>query len=326
MLTLSYNHSVISSQALASVLPDLYDIGKAVECRFLNNGLNDTYIYTTDEQSYAVRVYKANWRKRQDIDFELAMLHHLAGRSNPVSSPIPMKSGGFSFMIDAPEGERAAAVFTFAPGGYADNEESSKLYGKEVAKLHREMDTFQTGHDRFIIDIDHLLYIPLQTIRPFLKQRPDDIAYLEAVADLLARRLKEAAPHLEWGLCHGDLHGGNVYFHEGSLTHFDFDCSGYGWRAYDIAVFLWAKVRARGKEAFNNEKWPLFLEAYQNEKSLAKEDLEAIPLFVAAREIWLMGLHTGFAEVWGGWMDDNYFNTNIKFLKDWCEHHCLENC
>lgn len=125
-------------------------------------------------------------------------------------------------------------------------------------------------------------------------------------------------------MCHGDLHGANVYFNEGTLTHFDFDCGGYGWRAYDISVFLWAKVRGREKEHFNNERWIGFLDSYQKHKVLSENDLKAIPIFVAIREIWLMGLHTGNSHIWScGWQNDDYFNTNLQFLRHWYEVHFI---
>jgi Ser/Thr protein kinase RdoA (MazF antagonist) len=107
--------------------------------------------------------------------------------------------------------------------------------------------------------------------------------------------------------------------------HFDFDCGGAGWRAYDVAVYLWARVRSKGKEHFKNEQWDTFLAAYQKYRALSDSDLRAIPIFVAIREIWLMGLHTSNSQVWGGnWQDDRYFDTNLRFLRDWCEEHSIQ--
>ena len=39
---------------------------------------------------------------------------------------------------------------------------------------------------------------------------------------------------------HGDLQGYHANVGpDGMLTFFDFDCGGYGYRAYDLAVFVW---------------------------------------------------------------------------------------
>jgi hypothetical protein len=46
--------------------------------------------------------------------------------------------------------------------------------------------------------------------------------------------------------------------------------------------------------------------------------VEAVPLFVAIRHFWLLGLHTGNARDWGaGWLHDRYFDQSLKFLRRW---------
>jgi Ser/Thr protein kinase RdoA (MazF antagonist) len=324
MLKLPVNHSVISSDALVLAITDLYDLGDVMECRFFSNGLNDTYKIKTASEKYILRIYKSHWRNRQDVLFEVQLLNHLNERDIPVSAPVNRKNGDFVIDIDAPEGPRFAVLFTYVEGGYSDEKEKCALYGEHVAKMHLAMNGFQSVHARFRIDLVHLLEQPLQPIRAALSHRPEDIAYLESLSTVLSNRINELSSSLDWGVCHGDLHGANVHFHENSLMHFDFDCGGFGWRAYDVSVFLWAKVRGRGKEHFHNEQWDVFLESYQKRKALSEFDLTAIPLFVAIREIWLMGLHTGNSHVWGGWQDDHYFNTNLQFLKDWCEQHSIK--
>jgi Ser/Thr protein kinase RdoA (MazF antagonist) len=324
MLNLAVNHSVISSDALVPVISDLYDIGEVTECRFLSNGLNDTYLVDTGKTKYMLRIYKANWRNKSDIDFEIELLNYLISNGVPVSHSVMKKDGGFLTELAAPEGVRFAALFTYAAGGHSESKESSSLYGEQVAKMHLVLEDFTCSHERFAIDLDHLLKEPIHSIKRLLAHRPEDIEYLESLSLLLQNRVNRISSELDWGVCHGDLHGGNVYYHEDSLTHFDFDCGGFGWRAYDLSVFLWAKVRGRGKDQFNNEHWGIFLDSYQKHKRLSVHDIEAIPTFVAIREIWLMGLHTGNSQIWGAWQNDQYFNTNLQFLREWCLEHSID--
>ncbi|RED63307.1 phosphotransferase enzyme family protein [Cohnella lupini] len=324
MLKLPVNHSVISSEALGPVLIDLYEIGNIIECRFLMNGLNDTYLLKTSSGKYILRIYKANWRNKAEVLFEVELLNHLIMKEIPVASPLIKRDGGYLTEIVASEGQRFAVLFTFAEGGYSDTKEGCDLYGEQVARMHLAMDDFKSDQLRFSIDLNHLLDQPIQSIRNSLAHRPEDMDYLDSLSKLLWNRVDEISSELEWGVCHGDLHGYNVHFHENSLTHFDFDCGGYGWRAYDISVFLWSKVRGKQKEHFNNELWSTFLESYQKNKVLSEYDLKAIPLFVAIREIWLMGLHIGSSHIWGGgWQNDHYFDTNLLFLRNWCEFHSI---
>ena len=47
-------------------------------------------------------------------------------------------------------------------------------------------------------------------------------------------------------------------------------------------------------------------------------DLEAVPLFVAIRHVFLLGVHTVNATDWGyGWLSDRYFDRQLKFLREW---------
>jgi Ser/Thr protein kinase RdoA (MazF antagonist) len=323
MIKLEVAHSVISTDALVPIVYEAYNIGDIVECRFISNGLNDTYMVNTNEKKYILRIYKYNWRSKSEINFELELLNHLVSNGVPVSYPVVKKAGGYFTELLAPEGSRYAILFTYAEGTNSNSKENCSLYGEQVAKMHVAMEDFHSSHHRFAIDLNHLLTIPLQSIRTLLSHRPEDIDYLESLSLLLQNRIRRIASELSWGVIHGDLHGGNVHFHEGGLTHFDFDCAGYGWRAYDISVFLWAKVRGRQKELFKNELWSIFLESYRENSALSEPELEVVPTFVAIREIWLMGLHTGNSRIWGAWQNDHYFNKNLQFLRDWCEEHSI---
>lgn len=65
-------------------------------------------------------------------------------------------------------------------------------------------------------------------------------------------------------------------------------------------------------------RWEQFLRGYGERRTLNELDLAAVPLFVAIRHIWLLGLHTGNGRDWGyGWMGDRYFDRSLKFLKTW---------
>ena len=51
--------------------------------------------------------------------YELDLLTHLQRKGAPVSSPIPRKDGSFTHLLHAPEGDRYAVLFTYAPGDAA---------------------------------------------------------------------------------------------------------------------------------------------------------------------------------------------------------------
>lgn len=313
-------HSILSTKALtADILPD-YDIGTPKECKFLNRGLNDTYLVRTTTEKYILRVYRAGWRSHSDIHYELETLLHLKRLNVPVSAPVLRKDGKLLHTVAAPEGSRNIVLFTYAVGkepAYAANEESeSYQYGRTVAQIHLETDGFRSQHQRFHLDLEHLLDAPLKSIRPLLLHRPDDWEYLQVLSEKLRQHVVSIPlSSLENGFCHGDFHGWNAHIdQDGILTFFDFDCCGYGWRAYDIAVFRWG-ARGSGKE---KERWPHFLRGYREVRPISEVDVQATWYFVAIRHFWLLGLHTSNGQDWGfGWMNDQYFDGAIKFFREW---------
>lgn len=61
-MKLAVNHSIISSTSLLHTISELYSIGEVKEFRFMENGLNDTYLVKTSEDKYMLRVYKSHTR------------------------------------------------------------------------------------------------------------------------------------------------------------------------------------------------------------------------------------------------------------------------
>lgn len=314
-------HSILSVKALAAdVLPD-YGLGALADLRLLNRGLNDTYVLkTADGEKYILRVYRAGWRSPADILYEIDVLNHLSHKGLPISKPLPQTDGQFIRMLSAPEGTRAAVLFTYAVGKNLSYEKVIETemfnYGQTAAKIHNAVQDFTSPHARFPLDADHLLSTPLKSIGPLLSHRAEDWVYFQHLADKIRRQLVELPSEaLEQGFCHGDFHGGNAHITEaGAVTFFDFDCCGWGWRAYDLAVFRWG-ARLREKE---KERWEPFLRGYTAERSLNDLDLQAIPLFIGIRHLWLLGLHTSNGQDWGfGWINDDYFDQAVKFLRDW---------
>ena len=317
-------HSILSTAALVEQVLPAYDLaapGAPVECRLLNRGLTDTYLVRAADERYVLRVYRTGWRSDAEVRYELDVLDHLGRKGVPVATPVRRKDGRLLGAVRAPEGRRQVVLFTYARGkddrlgrGFVRN---ATLYGEAVAAIHAATDDFVSRNARFRIDLGHLLDQPLETIRPLLEHRPDDWHYLAGLAEKLRRRVEDLpVDALETGFCHGDFHGGNAHLDGTTLTFFDFDCCGPGWRAYDVAVFLWGWSLQRRKKA--DRLWAAFLKGYTKRRPLAPLDLAAVPLFVAIRHIWLLGLHTGNGHDWGfGWMNDRYFDRALKFLREW---------
>ena len=312
-------YSTLSPNGLArDVLPG-FGVRTVADCRFYSGGFNDTYrVQTLDGSIYYLRAYRLQWRTLADIQWELDLLSHLQRKGFPAARPVPYQDGKLFCAVPAPEGQRYVALFREAPGSEIsyDQEpaEMAQRYGQAVAEMHNALDDFSSPHLRFLKDMEHFVDRPLCNIEPFLAHSPDDWDYLRQFAETLRQRiLSMPADALEQGPCHGDLQGYHANVApDGTLTFFDFDCGGHGYRAYDLAVFLWC---CRLEDAVD-VRWEPFLSSYRRTRSINNLDLEAIPLFVCARYLWHMGVHTQNSPDWGiGFLNDGYFDNHLKRLR-----------
>jgi Ser/Thr protein kinase RdoA (MazF antagonist) len=283
--------------------------------------MNDTYLVLSGGVQYILRAYRHGHRTLPQIEHELELLRFLNGRGVNVAAPVPRKDGQFITEVQAPEGVRYVTMFTYAPGEFRPlTVEIAGKYGLAAAKLHRTMGLFPMDHDRDAIDSQYLLDNSVPSILPLLSHRPADLELVVRMRAFLKRQINEMAPTLTWGLCHGDLNGGNCHIDdEGKLTFFDFDCEGPGWLAYDVAVFNWS-IRDMPNRDSALQLWHAYIDAYQSEAPLSDSDVAAIPYFVAARQLWLVGLHCRHADEWTyGYLNDAYFTRRFRNVRELVE-------
>lgn len=312
-------HSVLSPQALAAQILPAFGVTGSADVRFFQGGFNDTYrVETRDGQILFLRVYHRGWRTQEDALYELDVLNHLHRSGIPVAYPIATQDRGFLVEVAAPEGPRYVALFALAKGrelSYeGDPAPMARRYGSAVAAMHNALDGFESPHRRFHIDLDHLIDRPLRHVEPILARRAADWDYLQRFAGAVKSAI-DALPErdLERGVCHGDLQCYHAHLDEdGTLTFYDFDCGGFGYRAYDLAVFRWCSRLQDQEEA----RWEAFLGAYRAARRVADLDVAAVPLFVCARHIWHMGVHAENAPHWGhGGLNDEYYAGRIAALR-----------
>ena len=313
------SHSLIAPVALARLVNEALGLVATSPPRLLQAGLNDHYALSTAHGDYVLRVYRRGWRSNDDVAWELGLLDHLRAAQALVAAPLPCRDGRLFATIDAPEGVRQVAVFERAPGPYthfgADVRHRvspatcAAAFGRSVGMVHAAADSYDATALRFALDLAHLIDRPLAAIAASYAHRPHDVAVLHAQAIALRAAME---PHLgaaNWGPCHGDMSGGNSTFWQGEVIHFDFDCGGLGWRAYDLGVFFWSlTINGHGDDV-----WLPFLEGYRTEHAIADGDLALVPAFAAARVLWLQGLWCANADRFGSHtLHDDAFDRTVQ--------------
>jgi Ser/Thr protein kinase RdoA (MazF antagonist) len=332
---------VLSAGALGRHVQEAYTIGEVCGCVLLQHNLNDTYLVDATTGRYILRVSQAeratahSWRTREEILFELEVLQHLSHRGVPVATPLVQRDGTFISAVQAPEGIRHLVLFTYAPGDSLtprkQTESLAQSYGAAVAALHAATDDFSSTHPRFVLDLDFLLAKPLEVVQPYLAHRPADWRFLCELQTAVSERLASLqARALDRGLCHGDAQGGNAHMTpDGTITFFDFDVCGYGWRAYDIAVFFWGAALGRVRLGWNAQTvsrlCAAYLSGYQDRRPLASIDREAIASCVLLRQFWYLGLEAGNWDTWGIGETgrEAFFDQEVTFMRDWAAEHLL---
>lgn len=315
-------YSLLSKQELLSHIKDNYEVHEPIKLKYFLRGMNDTYILETGPLKYIFRVYRADRRNKSEIAFELDLLNYLNENDVSVSIPITKKDGTLINEFFVTEGVKYGVMFSFAEGSEKPihTVEDSYLFGKSVAQIHKVTDNFRSEHIRGNLNLEHLIEKPLNIIKLHMEHRQEDYNFIyELILGLKEQLVMKIEEGLDWGVCHGDLHGNtNVAFTDnGKLTHYDFDISGYGWRSYDIAEFRLAREIHSGHNKDEVESlWEAFLHGYRDVRELSENDVKVVSIFVVLRQLWLFGLCFSESELIGGAdFDNGFIDSKMEYFR-----------
>jgi len=282
-------------------------------CQYFVLGLHDNYLVKDDKTHYILRIYRGDWRSKQDIGFELELLLNLYEQGRSVAQPLRVNSGKFYIALDCPEGQRLAVLFRYAPG-IEVNELSgnhARLLGQEVAKIHQC--TIESHYDskRPPLNLERLLDQSVDLVLPFMS----DVAKIKL--NIIQKRLHTQLSPLPFAdpftvYCHGDINMSNFHIDGEQITIFDFDQCGLGWRAFDIGKFNSSVMNQVNCRELQSE----FLAAYQACNQLSSEEVAAIPYFMCVALIWVMAIHALNMQLIGSKnYGRRYWNRKIKQLE-----------
>jgi Ser/Thr protein kinase RdoA (MazF antagonist) len=313
---------VLSLPALRNLILQSYPIAASSSLYFwqaAQGGGNDMYLVQDGDAKYFLRVYLHGFNEIA-LNAQIALINDLAELGLPIPRIMPCLDGSFIQPIHAPEGLRYAILTTFAEGispGRAITEAHSLRYGQVLAQMHRTADQLSNHYDLPMHDANYLIDEPRAVLQVGLNADDD----WQRIRTLLTS-LPTTPP--TYGLCHGDAHKSNfLYTATGDLTLIDFDCVGYGWRAYDLAVFRWSTARPARMGGLEPDRveavWNSFLTGYRAEYTLDQTTLDAVPVFVLARHLWWMAIDVAKirdGKIGGGWLNADWWTFQRGILDD----------
>ena len=282
----------------------------------LHRGLNDVYlIVAANGERYIFRLSHHRARGAADVQTETSFLAHLARRGAPVAAPIQTRDGDLFLRGAAPEGMREGVLFRALEGRAPDatSAADARANGVGSALIYNGAETFHAAAPLYRLDIDHLLRRPLTRIlesglvndaraRDDLKSiagRAEKASIIrQSDLDALSRRL----PWLQ-----------RPYNRNWRSRILRFRRRRPGFPAYDLSVFLWAKVSFGGKLT---AMWNAFVDGYREVRPIAHNDFEAAHRFVVIRHIWIMGEYASRVDEWGANSVD-WIARETDFLTTW---------
>jgi len=323
--------STLSAEALAERVLKRYRLSGRVVCRFFRKGICDTYRVEAGDQEYYLKVYKFARRTRMDVTEEVRLLNDLAANGVSVARPVMRQDGRYVNRLAAPEGARYSVLFEAAHGVAGDGGDHSRIeaFGKMVGRMHRCADRMRAPYRRSHLDMRHLVDDNLPVIAPLMAHRGADFSVICRIAEACKNRISQWLPRSkpEYGICHGDLHGGDVYYDKNhNPVLFDFDSSGCGWRALDIGVFLasddWMDITCEAEDR-RQRRLAAFVDGYSSIRKLTAHELSAVQIGPPVRHIYLMGHVLRYTAVQEGehWANDSFIDWHMAWFRHWAERN-----
>ena len=321
-------NATLSAKALVPWLLSEYTLPKSISCEFYRKGICDTYIIKTPEAGYYLKIYLYGRRTRLDVTEEVRLLNYLGKNGISVIKPVIKRDKNYVSQLKTPEGVRYTVLFEEAEGVQEDNDQGRiKALGDMVGRFHQCSDKMQGEYRRKHLDMKYLIDDNLAAISPLMAHRTADFKIIENIGvsckEQISQLLTTSKP--EYGICHGDLFGGDVrYKTDNTPVIFDFDSSGCGWRALDIGVFLttpeWMDTSDEA-EKLRQTQLLTFLQGYSRHRQLNENELTAIQLTPPIHHIFLMGHVLRYTALYEGnyWANDDFLDWHMKWFKCWVE-------
>lgn len=301
MKKIAIERSFVSADALAELIAEEYGLSGTPTCKLFTKMLrtqdNDHYLVRLEgEKQYVARVYQIGRylsRERSDYQFEMDWLTYLHEEGHRVGHPLKRTNGEYLGALDAPEGLRYYALFDYVEGIEMPINQPGLLYrlGQSMARIHLSSSGFETDAQRQPWDLEHLIDRPIDRVkRNWSEKRAADFDLLLASADdardQIVTLLGDNQSPDVWGVIGGDFHNVNTFVNDKQeLSFINFDLCGYGWFAYDIAVFL-INTQLLNRPVELSEA---FFAGYFSVRPLSEEEHESIESFMTLRRVWLTG-------------------------------------
>ncbi len=295
----TYRSQVRRLRSLAEIALRRYDI-KVLKIEFINHGENATFsVHARDGQRYLLRVLRGGYHTDRAVDSELKWLRHLCRKGFSVPNPVQAKDRKLLIFAKTPliPDGRKCALFEWMHGRFISKtftEHHMYEVGGLLARLQKNAPRGLARHRRYWTADGLVGKNPKFGSSENLAGIPNEIqSTIDRGRKIIHRKLRSFERRFpkRQGFIHADLHFGNLLLSQGRIAAIDFDDSGFGFYAYDLAVPLLSADHLLGKKRqkeFETMRASL-IRGYSDNAPWDSHDEKLLPHLIAARRIAMLG-------------------------------------
>lgn len=277
---------------LASAALLRYPFGEQATLRLLCRSENATLLVTTAARKYALRIHRADYHGRQEIESELLWLDAL--REGGICVPEALYDRGGERIQTLPLAEggcRYAVMFHWINGEMPTTDVDPAAFrqlGRITARLHQHSRSWQKPEGFRRIIWDHQTMVSPTSHwgdwRDVSGLAPGEHQVVEeAIAHIRQKMAEFGQSPRHYGLIHADLRLTNLLLHNGETRVIDFDDCGMGWYLHDLAAAISFAEHHPSAPAWV-ENW---LHGYEQVAHISDSELAIVPAMLMQRRIQL---------------------------------------
>lgn len=311
-------NSTLSAAHIGLFLQEKYSLSKETQCQLIKTGINDTYLVDDNSNKFVFRVYSLNWRSKTEITEEIKLLNQLKQNGISISYPISDQENNYIQLLNAPEGDRFAVLFSYASGKklHVISEENHFKIGRLMAQLHQV--THNQKSDRVDYTPEVILIDSLKQVTAFLPADTEEMKFMQSAQNYLLQEFQNAdTTQMRKGIVHLDIWFDNLNItKENKVTLFDFDFCGNGWLALDIAYYV--------MQLHNIEKYELtdyqpkvehFIKGYESITRISNEEKRLLPMLGVSLYFFYLGVQCQRFDNWSNsFLNESYLKRFINGL------------
>jgi len=311
-------NSNLSATHIGLFLQEKYSLSRNTKCQLIKAGINDTYLVTGNSDKFVFRVYSLNWRTEIEINEEIKLLNQLKENNISISYPLSDKESSFIQILNAPEGDRFAVLFTFAPGEkkHLISGETHFQIGQLMALLHNVTNNQKINRISYTPEV--ILIDSLKKVSAFLKSDTEEMSFMRSAQKYLLKEFENAdISQIRQGIVHLDIWFDNLNITaENQATIFDFDFCGNGWLCLDIAYYILQLHNIEKYEAKDYQpKVERFIKGYESVKPITVEEKRLIPMLGVSLYFFYLGVQCQRYDNWSNsFLSENYLKRFINGL------------